>query len=482
MFLATHAQTIDDSLNPTNSKEVTSIIPIPDFGVYLGIFGNDGDDTKDFHQINRTTKIHHATSLEFFDFPGVIENPDLRKELKRFLKLCIKKNCKYATITLQPQQMLLNSNDKEVTWDKYKNKSIKKFARYLANNSKRSDNTPLPIMLRWAHEMNGDWFLWGQQPKEYKKQYRRFARIVHKIAPNVAMVWAPNAEEENQGNIYKLYYPGDEYVDWVGISFFHWGWDGVEVGHNEIPEEAKWAKTIVSDYNDLQEISNNKPMMIGETAAYFEYKSNNDLEVDIKTKWLNQVYDLCTLARDMPNLKAINWFSVKKKESPSGEERIVDWRIHENKDVLAVYQDLVQNENYFIKADNIALNTPPDCPLTDKIVIKSFPSLVESNKEYDLTVTYTASQLPVFIRVSFEEDQSPYKWHSGSCVRKNINSDSITLNVKIDNEPPIDLDYQWTAYTSAEPCIGNPEVAANEGRRLSDFAQEKASVITNQSQ
>ena len=47
-------------------------------------------------------------------------------------------------------------------------------------------------MVRFAHEMNGDWYQWGQQPTEYISAFQMVASAVRAAACDVAMVWSPN--------------------------------------------------------------------------------------------------------------------------------------------------------------------------------------------------------------------------------------------------------------------------------------------------
>ena len=86
-----------------------------------------------------------------------------------------------------------------------------------------------PFFLRFAHEMNGNWYPWGDHDGNSSQSYINMWRHVHDIfsevgAENVIWVWSPN--NTNQfGNTDTVlsYYPGDEYVDWVGYSAFNWG-------------------------------------------------------------------------------------------------------------------------------------------------------------------------------------------------------------------------------------------------------------------
>jgi endoglucanase len=75
-----------------------------------------------------------------------------------------------------------------------------------------------PITIRWGHEMDEttgrySWSLWP--PKSYIKAYRRFVTECRKFAPNALFMWSPMGQATAA-----RYYPGDNYVDAIGISVF----------------------------------------------------------------------------------------------------------------------------------------------------------------------------------------------------------------------------------------------------------------------
>ena len=73
------------------------------------------------------------------------------------------------------------------------------------------------VFLRFAGEMNGDWTRWGRDPAAYKRAFRLVHVVITRHAANVALVWAPNAVPVSGVD---AYYPGDDAVDWVGISLY----------------------------------------------------------------------------------------------------------------------------------------------------------------------------------------------------------------------------------------------------------------------
>ena len=73
------------------------------------------------------------------------------------------------------------------------------------------------VFLRFGGEMNGNWTPWGKDPLAYRRAFRRVHAVINRHASNVALVWAPGAVPT-----YNLdaYWPGDDVVDWVGISLY----------------------------------------------------------------------------------------------------------------------------------------------------------------------------------------------------------------------------------------------------------------------
>ncbi|MFI6036475.1 glycoside hydrolase family 26 protein [Streptomyces sp. NPDC051315] len=83
-----------------------------------------------------------------------------------------------------------------------------------------------PVGIRLAHEMNGYWYPWceqanGNRPGEYVRAWRHVHRIFERAgATNAVWVWSPNVHYENATPFEGLY-PGDAYVDWVGLSGYY---------------------------------------------------------------------------------------------------------------------------------------------------------------------------------------------------------------------------------------------------------------------
>src|SRR5262249_1139329 len=121
----------------------------------------------------------------------------------------------------------------------------------------------VPVIVRFGHEMNGPWYPWGQRPAEYVAAFRTLAEAAPRRAPGSAMMWAPsygggypfaegprralpegpdgllldtdgNGVLDSADDGYAPYYPGDDAVDWVGLTLYHWG-NVYPWGENEVP-------------------------------------------------------------------------------------------------------------------------------------------------------------------------------------------------------------------------------------------------------
>jgi hypothetical protein len=98
---------------------------------------------------------------------------------------------------------------------------IRRFARQLAT----FDGT---VYLRYAHEMNGFWYPWSWDARDYRRAWRHIVGIFDRAgADNVRFVWSinPNLYEESDHWLknLELYWPGSRYVDAIGSTMINFG-------------------------------------------------------------------------------------------------------------------------------------------------------------------------------------------------------------------------------------------------------------------
>ncbi|HVM04969.1 MAG TPA: hypothetical protein VM242_07350 [Acidimicrobiales bacterium] len=223
----------------------------------------------------------------------------------------------------------------------------------------------VPVFVRFAHEMNGSWYPWSQQPAEFVRAFRTVADAVHRLAPASATVWAPNygggypfaggahaaepgtaafatLDTDGDGSLsmtddpYGPYYPGDDAVDWVGMSLYHWG-SAYPWGENELPEPGKFVAqltgeydgaggddTALPDFSAVWSVGRDKPLAVTETAAFHAPGRGGADAAETKRRWWGQVLDPAARER-VPRLAMVNWFEWDKQEQEVGGR--VDWTV-----------------------------------------------------------------------------------------------------------------------------------------------------------
>ena len=97
--------------------------------------------------------------------------------------------------------------------------------RYLKTFAKAVRTLNMPVAIALAHEMNGRWYPWGPR-KTKAADFVAAWRHVHDVfvaagATNVIWVWAPNVINPVPSVHLAPLYPGDAYVDWVGMDGYY---------------------------------------------------------------------------------------------------------------------------------------------------------------------------------------------------------------------------------------------------------------------
>ena len=128
-------------------------------------------------------------------------------------------------------------------------------------------STNRPVFLRIGYEFDGwDWNNYKKKP--FLKAWKRIHNIFRKIrVENVAFVWQSKGTGSNQ-EVLEDWYPGDEFVDWCGYSFFN----------NPDTEMINFAR------------KHNKPVFIAEACPvlknqFGEFHANLSNEIEAKQVW-----------------------------------------------------------------------------------------------------------------------------------------------------------------------------------------------------
>jgi hypothetical protein len=174
------------------------------------------------------------------------------------------------------------------------------------------------VMLRFAHEMNGDWYPWdgadngasAAAPPKYIAAYRHIHDLFTEAGvKNVVWVFCPNVDSvpNEAWNKWESYYPGDEFVDWLGYDGYNWDQD-------------TFASMTSRIYPSLA--LKRKPILLGET-------STHDAE---KAPFISAIVP--ALKSQFPYLKALVWFHVNKEN---------DWRYDSTQASLAAFVSMAKD-------------------------------------------------------------------------------------------------------------------------------------------
>jgi hypothetical protein len=83
----------------------------------------------------------------------------------------------------------------------------------------------IPIVISFGHEMNGDWFPWGAKtndPASFVGAWRRIHDLFGQAgADKVIWMWSPNEIGPASKVALPPLYPGDSYVDWIGLIGYY---------------------------------------------------------------------------------------------------------------------------------------------------------------------------------------------------------------------------------------------------------------------
>lgn len=98
-------------------------------------------------------------------------------------------------------------------------KRIKRVAHFLT--TLRDDKgQPIPVIFRPWHEMGGGWFWWGKNScttEQYKQLYvYTYQFIKRQGLKNLLWAFSPNMGDASLD----IYYPGDKYVDLIGVDLY----------------------------------------------------------------------------------------------------------------------------------------------------------------------------------------------------------------------------------------------------------------------
>jgi mannan endo-1,4-beta-mannosidase len=226
------------------------------------------------------------------------------------------------------------------------------FDEYLRQYARDIVTTGLPLAIRLNHEMNGIWYPWaettssggslnGNRPGDYVAVWTHVHDIFEEEGANslVIWTWAPNIinnlpSRNKSLEFLTALYPGDEYVDWIGIS----GYLRPPYAENQA---FTFDYTFGSTLAQLRQVAD-KPIILAEIGG----SENGGHKAD----WVTDVLDAFTRPENS-DLIGLSWFNLAVTTISKGERVTNDWRIESRADSLEAFQTGIADPaaNFFLK-------------------------------------------------------------------------------------------------------------------------------------
>ncbi len=135
------------------------------------------------------------------------------------------------------------------------------YDRYLRRYASDIRRFGCPVLLSFAHEMNGPWWSWGegrQSPASYRAAWRHIHTVFASArTSNVVWVWNPNVSTPSQAAASPAaWWPGARYVGMIALDGYDWN------------ATDTFTSVFGSTLDAVHAIAPGKPVMIAETGAY----------------------------------------------------------------------------------------------------------------------------------------------------------------------------------------------------------------------
>jgi beta-mannanase len=214
-----------------------------------------------------------------------------------------------------------------------------KFDAYLTKYADALKANGQPMVIRLDHEMNGSWYNWseGADQKNAAGSYVAMWQHVHDVFDKagandyVIWNWAPSRIDKLGNTKYQTlaymqnYYPGADYVDWVGMSGYY----------RDATETPSYQNTFGATVDQLRQVAPGKKILLSEVGAT---ETGTTASGGQKAKWITSLFDaLAQPAND--DIIGFSYFSETATTVVDGVRSTNDWRLNSRSDSLQAFVD-----------------------------------------------------------------------------------------------------------------------------------------------
>jgi beta-mannanase len=196
-----------------------------------------------------------------------------------------------------------------------------KFDAYIDKWAADAKTYSNPFFLRFGHEMNDPYrYPWGPQnnkPQDYIAAWQHVRDRFHKLhAENAIWVWSPHPAYS-----YNEFYPGDDYVDWIGTTTINYG--------TVAPWSQWWSFDDIFGkfYNDIS--SHKKPIVLTEFGSL---SVGGD-----RALWFKSAFDM--MPTKYPDVKGVIFFHVSNDNTTTYKS--LDWSFINDQAVISTLKQSI---------------------------------------------------------------------------------------------------------------------------------------------
>lgn len=193
---------------------------------------------------------------------------------------------------------------------------------FLHKAGKNLSHVKQPFYLVFGWEMNNKDNEWSipytkSSPTDFIAAWRHIHSVFkQEKASNVIWVFCPNVPDDAKVP-YSTIYPGNDYVDWIGLDGYNWGTT------QSWSQWISFAGVFTGSYKKLTGIAPNKPMMLAEVNTTDKGGDKSVWYTDMLTK---------QIPYNFPKIDAVVIFNEDKKK-----QEHVNWRVDVTPDTLHAF-------------------------------------------------------------------------------------------------------------------------------------------------
>ncbi|MBE6688548.1 MAG: hypothetical protein E7588_04625 [Ruminococcaceae bacterium] len=209
---------------------------------------------------------------------------------------------------------------------------------YIIENLKYINTLPHKVLIRFGAEINcwdmpADKAQRDEYIQSFKSAFIRISKLAKKYAPDAAMVYSPN-DVSNMYVTAEDFYPGDEYVDWVGMSTY----SVLDSNASNLPADrvdayyfrGLYDNPIVKIRSIVNSFGDRKPILISECG--FAYSSEDGQTHEHAMRKMKEFYTYVNMV--YPQIKGILYFNADYERK---------FKLDNTPDVSEVYRESLKS-------------------------------------------------------------------------------------------------------------------------------------------